>query len=102
VAVKATGTGKDEEIQLADLALPVGAPPPGQVPAQSAVTSAEPANTGVPLPTDVVSLKKFNRDQETAYIGHVLAMTGNDKEEAARRLDISLATLYRKLAEEGS
>ena len=102
VAAKAPGAGKDEEIQLAVMATPVGAPAPGQSPQPAALAGAEPAKTGIPLPADVVSLKKFNRDQETAYIGHVLSMTGNDKEEAARRLDISLATLYRKLAEEGA
>jgi transcriptional regulator with PAS, ATPase and Fis domain len=49
----------------------------------------------------VVSLKKFSRDQEMAYLQHVLALCGQDKEEAARRLEVSLATLYRKLADDG-
>jgi DNA-binding NtrC family response regulator len=31
----------------------------------------------------------------------VLAACGQDKEEAARRLEVSLATLYRKLADDG-
>jgi transcriptional regulator with PAS, ATPase and Fis domain len=49
----------------------------------------------------VVSLKQFARDQEQAYIQHVLRLNLNDKEATARDLDISLATLYRKLAETG-
>ncbi|MBI1177247.1 response regulator [bacterium] len=45
-------------------------------------------------------LKDFIRDQEVAYINRILAQTEGDKEEAARVLGVSLATLYRKLAEE--
>ncbi len=45
-------------------------------------------------------LKDFVRDQEVAYINRILAQTQGDKEEAARVLGVSLATLYRKLAEE--
>ncbi len=45
-------------------------------------------------------LKDFIRDQEVAYIHRILAQTEGDKEEAARVLGVSLATLYRKLAEE--
>ena len=54
-----------------------------------------------PLPLGVVSLKKFSRDQEAAYINHVLTLANQNKEEAAKLLDVSLATLYRKLAGEG-
>jgi len=53
------------------------------------------------LPLGVVSLKKFSRDQEAAYINHVLTLSHQNKEEAAKLLDVSLATLYRKLAGEG-
>jgi DNA-binding NtrC family response regulator len=45
-------------------------------------------------------LKDFIREQEQAYIHRALAQTGGDKEKAAELLGISLATLYRKLAEE--
>jgi two-component system response regulator FlrC len=108
VASKASGADTDEETELAALATPVGAPPPGSsllpsTPAQA--SQPGPAADGKPgasaSQASVVSLKKFNRDQETAYISHILALTGQDKEQAARMLDISLATLYRKLAEEG-
>jgi transcriptional regulator with PAS, ATPase and Fis domain len=40
------------------------------------------------------------REQEVTYINRILAQNGGDKEEAARILGVSLATLYRKLAEE--
>ncbi len=48
----------------------------------------------------VAALKNFIRDQEVAYINRAMAQAGGDKEKAAEILDISLATLYRKLAEE--
>jgi two-component system response regulator AtoC len=44
-------------------------------------------------------LKNFIRDQEASYLRRVLAQTGGDKEKAAELMQISLATLYRKLAE---
>ena len=39
------------------------------------------------------------RDQESAYIQRAIAQAGGDKEQAARVLGVSLATLYRRLAE---
>lgn len=62
------------------------------------------SSTAVPLPAlpnGVISLKRFIRDQEQAYLQQVLRLTGNSKEDAARLLDVSLATLYRKLSGEG-
>ena len=47
----------------------------------------------------VGSLKTFLRDQESSYLHRALAQAGGDKEKAAELLGISLATLYRKLAE---
>jgi DNA-binding NtrC family response regulator len=45
-------------------------------------------------------LKTFLREQELAYLNRTLAYTGGDKEKAAELLDVSLATLYRKLSED--
>jgi len=45
-------------------------------------------------------LKDFLREQELAYLNRALAYTGSDKEKAAELLEISLATLYRKLSED--
>lgn len=63
-------------------------PPPGQ-------------NNGDPeavLPVGS-SLNKFIREQERRFIKATLASVGGNKEQAAGILEISLATLYRKLDE---
>jgi two-component system response regulator PilR (NtrC family) len=46
------------------------------------------------------SLRAFLRSKEKEYVSQVLTFTGGNKEEAAKALKISLATLYRKLPEE--
>ena len=46
-------------------------------------------------------LKDFLREQELNYLNRALTYTGGNKEKAAELLGISLATLYRKLAEDG-
>jgi DNA-binding NtrC family response regulator len=96
---KAPADDGREEKQSAELASPVGPASPPSIPATSAAGTIAP-RPGTPLPLGVVSLKKFSRDQEAAYINHVLALSNQNKEEAAKLLDISLATLYRKLAGE--
>jgi len=45
------------------------------------------------------SLKAFLRSKEKEYLQQILAHTHGDKEKAAKALNISLATLYRKLPE---
>jgi DNA-binding NtrC family response regulator len=45
------------------------------------------------------SLNKFIREQERRFIKATLASVGGNKEQAAGILEISLATLYRKLDE---
>jgi len=45
-------------------------------------------------------LKDFLREQELSYVNRALALTGGDKEKAAQVLNVSVATLYRKLADE--
>ncbi len=47
------------------------------------------------------SLKDFLRNREQAYIHQVIKSHGGDKEAAAKALEISLATLYRKLGDSG-
>ena len=75
----------------ADQALyPVSAMPP------QAGQSAADAVSNRPLG----QLKTFLREQELAYLNQALAHTGGDKEKAAELLNISLATLYRKLSED--
>jgi transcriptional regulator with PAS, ATPase and Fis domain len=56
---------------------------------------------GTALNAPLEPLKDFIREQELNYLNRMLAYTGGDKEKAASLLGISLATLYRKLAEEG-
>lgn len=68
--------------------------PIGRSPAQTVNFSGE-----VPSAGPITELKKFIREQEVNYLNRVLAQTGGDKEKAADLLGISLATLYRKLAE---
>ncbi|HWD17984.1 MAG TPA: sigma-54 dependent transcriptional regulator [Verrucomicrobiae bacterium] len=46
------------------------------------------------------ALRDFLREQELSYVNRALAQTGGDKEKAAELLGVSVATLYRKLAEE--
>jgi DNA-binding NtrC family response regulator len=45
-------------------------------------------------------LRNFLREQELGYVNRALAQTNGDKEKAAEILGVSVATLYRKLAEE--
>ena len=87
-----TGTGDTV------FALPGASPAtqPSPAGAASGAMTAPPAGTAPEL------LKDFLREQELAYLNRTLAVTGGDKEKAAELLGISLATLYRKLADEGS
>ena len=78
---------------------PAGSPG-AAVPSLPNTTALRPA-LPLPLPRGVTSLKRYLRDQEVAYIQHVLALTNQNKDETAHLLEISLATLYRKLAGEG-
>jgi two-component system response regulator AtoC len=52
------------------------------------------------LSQTVGPLRDFLREQELGYVNRALAQTGGDKEKAAQMLGVSVATLYRKLAEE--
>ena len=70
---------------------------PGKADAATARTAATEAPAGGLAPLG--ALKDFVHEQEAAYINRALAQCGGDKDRAAALLGISLATLYRKLAE---
>jgi len=53
---------------------------------------------GQPASQSLGPLKDYLRDQELNYVNRALAMVGGDKEKAAQLLNVSVATLYRKLA----
>ncbi len=82
------------------------APLPEASQAEQSGTPPEPSSERgeAPLPTGsnepLRSLKEYLRQQEVNYINRILAQTGGDKEQAAEMMGVSLATLYRKLAEE--
>lgn len=61
---------------------------------------SQPAAAGSSVPFKIEPLKDFLREQEHNYLNRVLAHTAGNKEKAAELLDISLATLYRKLSGE--
>jgi DNA-binding NtrC family response regulator len=85
----------------ADIAeLPVPAEPPTSLYPLHANQAPAPA-AGEAAPQADIPLKDFLREQELTYLNRTLAQTGGDKEKAALALGISLATLYRKLSEEG-
>ena len=53
-----------------------------------------------PFSQAIGSLRDFMREQEVSYVNRALAQTAGDKEKAAELLGVSVATLYRKLAED--
>jgi DNA-binding NtrC family response regulator len=88
----ATDDGLGEETAVDVYPLPATAGAVGVASGHGAVVGG---SAGVPLEP----LKDYIRHQEVAYLQRVLALVGGNKEKAAERLGISLATLYRKLAE---
>lgn len=64
----------------------------------AAMTPRQPAASATDVDsTRCKSLKAFLRAKEQEYLEQILKHVGGDKEKAAKALDISLATLYRKL-----
>jgi transcriptional regulator with PAS, ATPase and Fis domain len=98
-----TGTGDTVFATKEEVLAPVLSTGPGPnrglVPVQS---NGSPATIAEPGQGPLVSLKSYMREQEACHISRALALTGGDKEKAAHLLGVSLATLYRKLAEEES
>lgn len=71
----------------------------------SATGAAESRGSGVAATDDEYrgkSLKLFLRSKEKEYVDQMLKHAKGDKVKAAKALDISLATLYRKLPDKGS
>ena len=88
----------DETISDDDVAL---APKPDTAFMEKSSTiqpTAVPVSAGS-LNQPIGSLKDYIREQEHGYLQRAIGQAGGDKETAARMLGVSLATLYRKLAE---
>lgn len=62
-------------------------------------SEAKAQQTSAPVQANT-SLKGFLKAKEKEYLEQILASTNGDKEKAAQTLQVSLATLYRKLAED--
>jgi two-component system, NtrC family, response regulator PilR len=90
VAKHAAALAKDNRITLA--ALP---PQIATTPLPSGLGQEAQAN-----PHRAKSLKAFLRSKEKEYLRQVLEMKEGNKEDAAKTLKISLATLYRKLPQQ--
>jgi DNA-binding NtrC family response regulator len=75
---------------------------PETLPEEASAMPANPihaqANSGHPASQALGPLKDFLREQELTYVNRALALAGGDKEKAAQLLNVSVATLYRKLA----
>ncbi len=78
--------GNKKEIKLEDL-------PPQLIEAPR----KQPAGAKAGSLDTAASLKAFLKEKEKEYLEQVLKSSGGDKEAAARKLNISVATLYRKL-----
>lgn len=102
-------------IKVADLppAMVKSAPTDGAEEVVETPSAATDVEKGLPIGTNTVggpagigqpigALKDFLREQELTYVNRALAQTGGDKEKAADLLGVSVATLYRKLAEDES
>ncbi len=88
-----TGAPPSNMVVLSETLYPLTVSSPQPISATPGITPM-PSSSG-----DITSLKTFLRDQEVAHLKRALAACGGDKEKAAETLGISLATLYRKLAE---
>jgi DNA-binding NtrC family response regulator len=58
--------------------------------------AAPAAGSGADQP--LVPMKAYLRQQELAYLNRVIQQCGGNKEEAAIRLGMSVATMYRRLS----
>ena len=65
--------------------------------AREALASAPQAAAAAAAPQ---SLKSFLKGKEKEYLARIMADSGGDKEKAAKTLQVSLATLYRKISDD--
>ena len=65
--------------------------------ARETLASASPAAAAAAAPQ---SLKSFLKGKEKEYLARIMADSGGDKEKAAKTLQVSLATLYRKISDD--
>jgi DNA-binding NtrC family response regulator len=98
-----SGLVESNEMASLPAAMPAAAPGRESTSAQPGVAGQTTALLDSPaiMARPVGLLKNFLREQEQAYLQQAISQSGGDKEEAAKLLGISLATLYRKLSEEG-
>jgi transcriptional regulator with PAS, ATPase and Fis domain len=90
---QAPSDDSEELVEIPDTA-------PGETPGLPVSPTGAPAHAGHPLSQQLGPLKDFLREQELSYVNRALALAGGDKEKAAQLLNVSVATLYRKLADE--
>ena len=72
---------------------------PPRIVARASEAKAQQA-ASVPATQGSTSLKGFLKAKEKEYLDQILAATHGDKEKAAQTLQVSLATLYRKLSDD--
>lgn len=72
---------------------------PPRIVARASEAKAQQA-ASVPAAQGSTSLKGFLKAKEKEYLDQILASTHGDKEKAAQTLQVSLATLYRKLSDD--
>ena len=65
-------------------------------------SEAKAQQTSAPASQASASLKSFLKAKEKEYLEQILASSDGNKEKAAQTLQVSLATLYRKLADDSA
>ena len=97
-SVKATASGAEGQAAVTLPEVPESALYPLQ-PAGEAPATAAPIPEGS---KELLPMKAFLRQQELTHLNRAIRQCNGDKEQAALLLGISIATLYRRLAEEES